>query len=86
MANETFGQRLKRLRESAGLSQQQLATAAGLTQKAISFYETDKRSPDFVVVERLASALGVAIQAFAAPPADPDPPGGGARGGALAAC
>jgi transcriptional regulator with XRE-family HTH domain len=84
MDTQTFGQRLKQFREAAGLSQQQLARAAGLTQKAISFYETDKRSPDFVIVVRLAAALGVGVEAFVTRPSDP--PGGAAPRAALAAC
>jgi transcriptional regulator with XRE-family HTH domain len=38
--NETIGARIRRLRTSAGLSQSELATAAGVTKAAISQWET----------------------------------------------
>ena len=40
---ETFGQRLARLRKAAGISQVQLAEQLGTTQTLVSEYEHDNR-------------------------------------------
>lgn len=57
---ESFGERLRRLRESAGLSQESLAERAGLSANAISAIERGERKrpyPD--TIRRLADALGL---------------------------
>lgn len=41
-----FSDTLAHLRRKAGLSQQQLADATGLSRSAIGMYETGKREPD----------------------------------------
>jgi excisionase family DNA binding protein len=53
------GQRLRTLREAAGLNQRQLAAASGLTHEAISNLETGKRAPLAATVRSLAQGLGV---------------------------
>ena len=58
MAEETFGQRLKRLREAAGLTQQQLGDLAGMNQFGVSKLERDVFVPSWTVVKTLARALG----------------------------
>lgn len=40
-----FGTRLKELRKSNGLTQQQLAERIGVTKSVISFYELRERAP-----------------------------------------
>ncbi len=77
--NPTFGQRLRTLREEAGLTQQQLADRAGMTKGAISRIEADKRSPIWETVISLARALGVPVGAFDVEPPEgeadePEPP------------
>jgi predicted ATPase/transcriptional regulator with XRE-family HTH domain len=53
-----FGERLRRLREAGGLSQQEMAERAGLSQRGISDLERGKRRKPFpVTVRRLAEAL-----------------------------
>jgi predicted ATPase/transcriptional regulator with XRE-family HTH domain len=53
-----FGARLRRLRESAGLTQEELASRAGLTAKAISMLERgERRRPYPHTVRSLADAL-----------------------------
>jgi predicted ATPase/DNA-binding XRE family transcriptional regulator len=53
-----FGARLRRLRETAGLSQEELAARAGLTAKAISMLERgQRRRPYPHTVRSLADAL-----------------------------
>ena len=57
--SESFGQRLRRLRKSKGLTQAELAEATKLDRKTIQRYELDKRQPKVEEVRKLAEALGV---------------------------
>jgi len=52
-----FGARLIAARRAKGLTQVQLAEAAGTTQRAISFYEATGGNPSAEAVVRLAKAL-----------------------------
>ena len=52
---------IRRLREERGLTQRKLAEAVGVTDKAISKWETGRGLPDITLVEPLASALGVSV-------------------------
>jgi excisionase family DNA binding protein len=56
--------RLRALREAAGLSQLQLASASGLTHEAISRLETGMNAPHAATVIALAQALAVAPERF----------------------
>ncbi len=60
----TFGERLKKLREAAGLSQDKLAHAAGLSTSTISKIEQQAIDPVWSTVEKLGRALGVDCRAF----------------------
>lgn len=61
----TFAQSLKRLRQRAGLTQQQLADRAGLHQVKIAELESGRtRDPRWRTVVRLADALGVGVEEF----------------------
>lgn len=60
-AVETFGQRLARLREDAGLSQSALARRIGSSQSAVSQIEAGERSPSYGMLVQLAEALGVSV-------------------------
>lgn len=53
--------RLKELRESAGLSQVELASKVGVTQGFISHIELGIREPALGLTKKLASALGVSV-------------------------
>ena len=55
----TLGEALSTARTAAGLTQEQLARQAEVTQAALSRYENDQRQPDTETLERLAGALGV---------------------------
>jgi transcriptional regulator with XRE-family HTH domain len=56
--NASFSERLRRLRETAGLTQEELASRAGLTAKAISALERgERRRPYPHTVRALADAL-----------------------------
>ncbi|MGO5115218.1 helix-turn-helix transcriptional regulator [Candidatus Avoscillospira sp. LCP25S3_F1] len=45
---------LKRLRQIAGLTQEEVADKIGLTRQAISGYESGRRQPDIAMIEQLA--------------------------------
>src|ERR687893_1658938 len=56
----SFGARLRRLREAAGLTQEELAERAGLTRKAVSVLERGQRKRPYPhTVRSLADALGL---------------------------
>lgn len=58
---ETLGQRIKRHRKAAGLSQAALATACGWkSQSRVGNYETDTREPTLADLSLIAKAVGVA--------------------------
>lgn len=52
-----YGKRIKELRESFGLSQDELASRIGTSQRQISFYENGKNEPTAHVLDALANAL-----------------------------
>lgn len=55
---QTFGARLKALREAAGFTQEELATIAGLSVHAVSALERgERRRPQFETVRSLSAAL-----------------------------
>jgi transcriptional regulator with XRE-family HTH domain len=58
-ADETFGNRLVRLREDAGVKQAELAARIGSSQSTVSQLEKDQRKPSFDMIRKLADALGV---------------------------
>jgi transcriptional regulator with XRE-family HTH domain len=60
----TFGEVLRGLRQSAGLSQSQLADAAGVGLPTVKDYEGDRRSPSLEIAQKMAGALGVKVTAF----------------------
>src|SRR5436190_23516501 len=62
---ETLGQRLQRLRSAAGLTQTQLAAAAGVPLASLQNWEIDRREPSFRAACRLAQALGVTAEYLA---------------------
>jgi transcriptional regulator with XRE-family HTH domain len=57
--DSSFGPRLAELRRARGLTQVQLAEAAGTTQRAISYYENDSGFPPASALIDLAQALKV---------------------------
>lgn len=56
--NRALGNRIKRLREKADLSQEELADKINLTQTSISLIETGKRGVSMTTLQRISSALG----------------------------
>jgi transcriptional regulator with XRE-family HTH domain len=60
----SFGPRLRELRESAGLTQSQLAERAGLHPQGVVKLERGEREPAWATAVALARALGVDLNAF----------------------
>jgi transcriptional regulator with XRE-family HTH domain len=60
----TFAERLKELREKAGLTQAALHEASGLSLSVIRDYEQGKREPTLRSAFRLADALRVDVNVF----------------------
>ena len=55
------GTTIKKLREAKGITQQQLAQEIGVSDKAVSKWETAKGLPDITLIEPLENALGVSV-------------------------
>jgi transcriptional regulator with XRE-family HTH domain len=60
-----FADKLRELREKAGLTQAALATASGLSLGVIRNYEQGVREPIMNSLFKLSSALGVSCEVFA---------------------
>ena len=56
---ETFGQRIRRLREEKDYSQEQVAAVLNVNRKAVSHYENDLREPSFETLVKLAQLYRV---------------------------
>lgn len=63
-ARTKFGDRLRELREAAGVSQYALAKRSKVTAQAISRIEKGDREPNWLTVILLARALGLAVNEF----------------------
>ena len=57
--NETFGQRLKRIRKAKKLTQTALANKVGVTPQYIHLWESEKYRPSLQMFEWLCKALDV---------------------------
>lgn len=69
MGSYLRGDVVRALREARGLTQRDLAEALGVTDKAVSKWETGRGLPDITLVEPLARALGVSVaELFAGEP------------------
>jgi DNA-binding XRE family transcriptional regulator len=56
---ESFGERLKRLREEKGLTQEALGKLLSVTQQAIGYYENNRNEPNRGSIEILTRLFGV---------------------------
>ena len=61
---EEFGRRLASLRRRSGKKQRQIAEELGLTPQAVSKWERGLSCPDILMLDELASSLGVPISAL----------------------
>jgi len=59
---QTLGERIRRLREAMGLSQDELAKRAGIGRVTLSRIENGEQSPRLSTLEALAQALGISIE------------------------
>jgi len=59
-----FGDRLRQLRREADLTQEQLASAAGVSVDFLSLVERGINAPSFDNLEKLSKALGVSVREF----------------------
>ena len=60
----TIGERIKQYRYEAGMTQEELAAALGVTQENISQIEHDKINITLVKLNELCDALGVSPKKF----------------------
>jgi len=56
-----FSERLRLLREEAGLSQAEIARRIGVDDSAISQWENGRRQPNLALAKRLAGVFGVTL-------------------------
>jgi DNA-binding XRE family transcriptional regulator len=61
----TFGEKLRQLREAAGITQEGLAASSGVNLWTLRGYEQGRREPNWKGAIVLARALGVSCEAFA---------------------
>lgn len=59
-----LGKKLKALRKTRGLSQEDLALKLGIQRSTISNYEIGRRTPHLKELERIAGLLGVGLDYF----------------------
>ena len=59
IGNETFGQRLARIRKAKSYTQVELAAKLGIIQVMVSDYERDKLRPYHEMIVRMAKALEI---------------------------
>ena len=64
MTEEKIAKKIKALRKTRGLTQQQLADALGVQRATISNYEIGRREPSISDLERIGAALGVSLEYF----------------------
>lgn len=73
-AEETFGQRLARLRKAAGFTQTELGERLGVSQRVMTYYERQTERPPAALLPTLAQALGVSVDELLGIRAVPDKP------------
>ncbi|SHK55066.1 helix-turn-helix domain-containing protein [Paramaledivibacter caminithermalis] len=56
-----FGDRLRELRKEKGLTQAELAKIFSLGESTISFYESNKRTPDYELLKKIADFFDTSI-------------------------
>ena len=56
-----IGTRIRTMRKSRGMTQEDLARAIGQSASSITMYETGRREPDFETLEALADVFNVPL-------------------------
>ena len=64
MEKEEIGKKIRILRKTRGLTQQQLADKLRVKRATVSNYEIGRRSPHIKELEDIAEALGVNLEYF----------------------
>lgn len=64
MEKEEIGKKIRILRRTRGLTQEQLADKLNIKRATISNYEIGRRSPHIKELEAIAEALGVNLEYF----------------------
>lgn len=64
MVKEEIGKKIKILRKTRGLTQEQLAEKLNVKRATISNYEIGRRSPHIKELEAISEALGVNLEYF----------------------
>jgi transcriptional regulator with XRE-family HTH domain len=72
-AAETFGERLKQLRQQKGLTQAELAARLGISRRNYIYYESQGGSPSPELIAGLADALRVSADVLTGRHTKPDP-------------
>ena len=70
-AADNLADNIKALRESRGLSQQQIAKAAGIPRATWTHLESGGANPTLAVLMKVASALQIRLDELLAPPRQP---------------
>lgn len=68
-----FALKLRALRHEKGMSQPELAEAAGLAVSTVRQFEYGRREPTYETLVKLAQGLGVSLSAFDQPEDKPAP-------------
>src|SRR5438552_8624874 len=79
--NQRIAERVRELRAAHGLSLDALAGRSGVSRSMISLVERGESSPTAVVLDKLATGLGVTLASLFDAPAGPAPGGPVARRG-----
>src|SRR5262245_34489520 len=74
--NERIAERVRDLRVAQGLSLEGLATKSGVSRSMISLVERGESSPTAVVLDKLATGLGVVLASLFDAPAAAETPSG----------
>ena len=74
--NERIAERVRDLRVAQGLSLEALATKSGVSRSMISLVERGESSPTAVVLDKLATGLGVVLASLFDAPAAAEAPTG----------
>ena len=72
--NDRIAARVRELRAKSGLSLEALAEASGVSRSMISLVERGESSPTAVILEKLATGLGVSLATLFETPAAPPHP------------
>lgn len=62
--NNSIGEKLKSLRKSQKLTQQDVADRVGITRSTLSNYEINRRVPDLRTLQKLAEVYAVPLDFF----------------------